>query len=308
MSGKEPAVVKTIWDAILNDGWMWVVCWGKNRTGKSTLAMQLSYAVYRDWDKVLDSIIFTLNDLFHKIKEGRPERFTPPEGFNRRIPLLIWDDMAVHLNKAASQHDLSVDYFKGYFQAIATDLAVMIGTMLVPTGITLQLHELYTHELFVPERGVYKFDTVRWRPNFGGWQVKPDKAWIETHVFKPVPSDVYKEYNEMRRALTEEVKEKIMDQLVRNLEFIMKRLKPIDYEMLRLLRERGQYSYGALNLRFGKEFSGIRARLKSRGLISAIRKGSKYYYEITELGLELLKYKEKEEISTKEKLEILTQI
>ena len=155
------ALINTVWEAILEDGWVWLVDWGQNRYGKSTLALNVAYEVYKDWDKVLDCIVFTVTDFFHKIKTGKPECYRT-KGFNKRIPLLIWDDMAVHLNKAATQHNMTVDYFKGYFQAIATDLAVMIGTMLVPTGITLQLHELYTHEVFLPKRGVYKFDKARW--------------------------------------------------------------------------------------------------------------------------------------------------
>ena len=290
------AVVDAMWNAIQNDDWMFIVCWGQNRKGKSSLAMQLAYEVYKDWDKVLDSIIFTVTDLFHKKKEGKPERWRGNTGFNERIPFLMWDDMAVHLNKAATQHDLTVDYFKGYFQAIATDLAVLIGTMLIPTGITLQLHEVYTHEIYVPSRGTYKFDDVHWTPNFHGWRVNPDKRWIETNRFEKVPDDVYKEYNEMRRSLTDEMEEKIMGQLASSIPFILKRLKPIDLTVLDTLKEKGRVHYGYLGEKFN-DFTNIRARLKSRGLIAFIKQGTNAYYEITDLGLEVLQEAETSERS-----------
>lgn len=288
-------LVNEVWNAILNDGWMWLVDWGPNRNGKTTCAMQVAFQVYKDWDKVLDCIVFTLSQFFHKIRSGRPECYSGKVGFNKRVPLLIWDDMAVHLNKAVTQHNIAVDTFKGYFQAVATDLAVLIGTMLVPTGITLQLHEIYTHEIHIPTRGVYKFDKARWQQNFRGWDTRPNKEWLESAPFFQVPSDVYKEYNLMRLELTSEAKIKIMDQLVEEVPYIIKRLKTRDFELLETIQNRGPLKYSSIQWRFKDGVSDMLARLKARDLIIPMRKGQMYEYEISDLGLEVLRAKNQTE-------------
>ena len=61
MTQPKNRLVADIWDAILNDKWMWVPVWGEQRTGKTTIQMQCSYAVYNDWDKVLQSFVFNLS-------------------------------------------------------------------------------------------------------------------------------------------------------------------------------------------------------------------------------------------------------
>lgn len=289
---KSSLLLKRVHRAVHTDDWMFICCWGPNRKGKTTLAGNVSFSVYRDWDKVLESILFQVGQFFYKIKAGQPERWTPKGAFHPRVPLLIWDDMAVHMNKAVSQYDISVDYFKGYFQAVATDLGCLIGTMLVPTGITLQLVEVYTHELYVGSKGHYKFDTSRWLQSYRGWDVTSHKQWMESGTFKEWPRDVYKEYSEVRAALTQEMKIKIHDYMTSEVPYIIKRLPRESIAILETLHGRGPMDQSMVKRRFEDvcgDYTAALANLKARDLIVSSRREKRYLFDLTELGLEVIK-------------------
>jgi len=45
MTEKKPAIIHDVWNAILNDLWMWTVVWGEPRCGKTSFKMQVAYEV-----------------------------------------------------------------------------------------------------------------------------------------------------------------------------------------------------------------------------------------------------------------------
>jgi hypothetical protein len=85
--GEKPLILKHIWNAILDDAWMWGICWGQPRTGKTSLLMDMGYDVYQgDWDKVLNSIVFQLGVFLYKMDHGQPARVWTKNKLHNRVP------------------------------------------------------------------------------------------------------------------------------------------------------------------------------------------------------------------------------
>ena len=288
MSDK-PTVIRDVWDAILNDKWMWIVVWGPQRCGKTTLKMQIGYEVYNDWDLVLQSFVFNLSGLLYKIDKGEPKRVLTVNKLHDRVPVLLFDDWGGSSNKAATQHDRAWDIFKGGFDLLGTKLSVLMASMVDPTEPTLQIMQKYTHELFIPERGVYKYDRVVWDQDFRGWKARRRKDWVETNYFKEVPKDVYEQYDEMRMSLVDEMEQRLKDAMADSqVEATLKRLKPTDIELMELIRHRGQLNYRYLYDKYEEKYREALVRCKARSLVIPIRKESTYWYDLTDLGLEVL--------------------
>lgn len=292
---KPPAIVTDVWKAILNDEWMWVVVWGKPRCGKTTFKMLVAYEIYKDWDKVLQSFIFNLSGLLYKLDHGEPERISTRNMLHNRVPIILYDDFGAHSNKAATQHDIAWDMFKGGFDVLATKVAVIMASMVDPNEPTFQIAQKYTHEVYVHSRGVYKYDEVGWQQDYKGWRARKRKLPVEDNDFGEVPIDVYKQYDEMRMSLVDEVEQRIKDAMVDSqLESTLKRLQSDDVELIKLLRERGPLSYDFLRETCREKYNNAVVRCKARSLVIAKREvGHHYTYDLTDLGLEVLKALEK---------------
>lgn len=269
---------------------MWCVVWGEQRTGKTSLKMQIAYAVYHDWDKVLQSFVFNLGGLLYKINKGEPERIPTTNKLHMRVPIILYDDFGGQSNKAETQHDPSWDIFKGGFDVLGTQVAVIMASMVDPAEPTFQLMQKYTHELFLPQRGVYKYDRVIWSQDFKGWRPRRSKDWIETNNFKPVPEDVYRQYDEMRLTLVDEMHQRIQDAIVESrTDQILKRLLDTDVKLLETIQVRGPTYYEKLCEEVGPDAKDALVRCKARSLIVPIRKETGYYkYDLTDLGYEIL--------------------
>jgi len=289
---EESTIVKDLWHIIDNDLWAWAVVWGPPRVGKSTLALTLSYKIYKDWDLVLESVVFDLSQLLYKIKHGLPKRFPVRSGLHSRVPLLIWDDFGSSANKAVTQWDKSFDSFKATFDILGTKIAVLAATMVSPTSPTQQLSEKVSHEVFIPVRGVYKYDVVRTKQDYNGWQSKPNKEWLDQQEFGPIPSDVFKEYHEMRMQLADERIQNLEDVMTdTHLPILLKKIEPIDLTILKSIKELGPIHHTKIKEEYGDLGRQSIIRLKSRQLMMPVRYGFKYYkYDITPLGLELLRF------------------
>jgi hypothetical protein len=282
-------LLNDIWNAILEDSWMWISVWGPNRTGKSTLCMQLSYDVYKDWDKVLQSVTWNLTGLRYKMKKGEPSRLLTRNMLHNRVPLLILDDFGATSNKAKTQHDMAWDIFKGSFDTYSTKIAVVIANMLIPSEPTYQLYQKYTHEVFVYSRGQAKYDTVRWEQDFSGWQARQDKEWLQDFDFDKIPDHVYKQYDEMRCSVADELDQQVEDAMVDNITTtVLKRLLPIDIELMETIEQKGQVKYDFLHLDCNDKYHDALIRCKARNIIVPIRKQTRYWYDLTDFGFQAL--------------------
>lgn len=288
---KQPRIVKDILDAIYGDSWIWCVCHGDPRCGKSTLCMQIAYQVYKDPNLVLNSIVFNLPQLIHKMKKGIPCKWPTANGLHDRVPLIIWDDFGAYSNKSVTQHTVIFDYFKASFDTLATKIAVIIANMVSPTAPTQQLAEKFNAELWIPYRGYYKYDKVRAGQDYYGFRPQIHKDWLDEGTFGKVPKDVFLAYDSMRMSLADETIQKMEDVIIdTELETLLRKIHPIDVELLKLITKLGPLHTSRVESELGQEGKEAIVRLKSRQLIVPVRVGYKYYkYDTTDLADELLK-------------------
>lgn len=289
MTERKPQVLSDIWEAILGDSWMWIACWGKNRTGKSTLAMKLAFEVYQDWDAVLQCIVWNLGQLKYKLKNGQPKRILTRNMLHDRVPLVIPDDFGATSNKAKTQHELAWDIFKGAIDVYSTKVAVLLGTMLIPSEPTFQVYQKFTHELWIYQKGKAKYDQVDWQQDFRGWQARQDKDWIDSFTFEEMPMDVYKQYDEMRCSIADELDQQIDDAITETqTPALLKRLQPLDIELMEQIEAKGMLSYDYLHETCGGRFHDAVIRCKARSLVVPVRKQTAYWYDLTNLGIQIL--------------------
>jgi len=288
-----PTVVKDMLHAIHDDRYMWLVIWGEGRVGKSNLALLMLYYIYKDWRKVLNAITFNLSQTVYKIKHNLPELWPTRNKLHMRIPALLWDDFGAHSNKASTQHDPAWDKFKGGFDVLGTRIGVLMGTMIEPSEPTQQLQNKYTHEIWIYERGHAKYDRYRAQQDYKGFRVRGRKRWLDTFEFDQIPDEVFREYDQQRQALADEVLISIEDTMIEShLTYVMKRLDPMDYRVMKMIRDTGpvyhRKVYEELGHDLGKQ---VLTRLKSRGVISPLRDRKTGYskYDMNEIGFEILK-------------------
>jgi hypothetical protein len=286
---ENPRIIKDIWDAILGDDWIYGIVWGKPRTGKTTLKMDLGFNVYKDWDQVLQSIIFNLSGLLYRMEKGEPCRILTRNLLHNRVPYLILDDWGANANKAKTQHEPAWDLVKGAWDTYATKIGTVFASMNTPDEITLQLQNKYTHELYLPAKGTAKYDCVDWEQNFRGWQPRQDKHWIQTFYFPPAPSDVYKEYDENRMSLVDELNVLIRDKIAETeTDRTIKRMNNDDINLLEIVQQRGLLPYTFFRDSENTHLKDALIRCKARSLLLAVRKNQNYSYDLTDMGLEIL--------------------
>ncbi len=282
---------RDIWNAVLEDSWMWIVTWGQPRTGKTTIQLKAGFDVYQDWDLTLQAFVFNLNGILYKMKKGEPCRLPTLNRLHWRVPILFPDDFGAQCNKAKTQHEPAWDIFKGAFDTLGTKVAVMMASMGSPSGATQQIQEKYTHEIYVEHRGEAKYDSVRWQQNFGGWQAIQDKTWIHSFKFEPAPLDVYKEYDEMRQSLVDELFQQIDDAQIENEGMkTFRRLNSDDIDLIEILHDKGQLVYDWFLKPENERYKEVLKRCKARGIVVPIRKGSTYWYDLTDFGFNMLSF------------------
>jgi hypothetical protein len=159
----------------------------------------------------------------------------------------------------------------------------------MPTSLTQQLAEKYTHEIYVPSKGVAKYDRVDWQQNFAGWQPKQNKDWIQIFDFEPVPIDVYKQYDEFRMSLVDELEQLVKDSMAESqILSTIKRMQQIDFDFLELLHSKGTVTNDWINEEENRKYKDALMRCKARSLAVPLKRGSSYHYDITDFGLEVL--------------------
>jgi hypothetical protein len=285
---------------------MWIVDWGKPRTGKTTIQLKCSFDVYQDWDLVLQSFVFNLNGILYKMKKGEPCKLPTLNGLHNRVPIICPDDFGAQCNKAKTQHEPAWDIVKGAWDTLGTKVAVMMASMGTPSGVTQQLQEKYTHEVYVDRRGHAKYDVVDWQQNYSGWQAMQDKTWLHEFEFSPVPKNVYKEYDELRQDLVDELIQQIDDAQIENEGMkVFHRLTQDDVEFIELMQQKGQLSNDFFHRPENEHWLEVMKRCKARGIVVPIRKGTAYWYDFTDFGfniLTLIQAKKKEGIFAPEVL------
>jgi hypothetical protein len=287
-------IVRFTWRNILNNTWANGVCWGQSRVGKTSAIMQLSYTVYHDWDCVLKSIAFGLNSVVWKMDNHIPLLILEQvDKIYNRIPILLNDDAGSCDNKSITQNDESFNFLKGGIDLWGTRLSNLWHTMNQPSELTKQLAEKYTCELYIAERGIGKFDTVKWQPNFRAWVPFQKKKWKQTFPYEKPPMEIYRVYAEKRDAVIDDIGQRYRDKRVdTQIGKLLERTTPIDFETLSIFKKEGCLTEYDVNTRLHLDKESFK-RIKGRDLIEqTMTKTEHYKYDISILGLELLKAKQ----------------
>lgn len=299
-SGKEELcrVFKDMFDIVVNDKWAFVVIWGEQRTGKSSMALWVVYYLWRMldpnmseedlWNHVYGCCVFNLSQLIYKMKDSREPRVWDFAHTHHRIPVVLWDDFAVHSNKAATRHELAWDLFKGGFDALGTKVGVIIVTMSTPEQPTSQIEHKYTHEIVIPIRGRYKYDKVIWLQDYRGWQAKHTKDWQQEFTFEKVPQVRFDPYDEMRMSLADEMLSNIEDAIAMKLPWTAKRINEDDAALLESILKIGPVKAGETRR---EHFAESIIKCKARQLIIAVRDMTKvrnWNLDITPFGIEVI--------------------
>lgn len=287
-----PRVVHDMWAAILDDSWMNIVIWGQPRTGKTTLQMILAYWVYKDWDHVLRSFVYNLAGILYNMEHGIPTRLLTRNGLHDRVPVIMPDDWGAHGNKAKTQHEPAMDIFKGAMDTYGTQIGVFLSSMGNPNSLTQQLQEKYTHEIYVPCKGEAKYDAIDWQQNFAGWQARRKKTWHDSFDFGMVPMDVYKEYDDHRLRLVDQLNQLIKDAMVDSESYrLLRRMDDKDFGFLREFGNKGLVTWDFVDANGYRE---IAKRCSARSLIVPVKKPgvTTQYYDITDFGIEILRLAE----------------
>ncbi len=286
---KKLPLMHDIWSAILQDSWMWVVVWGQPRTGKSTILLTTGYGIYQDWDMTLQAFVFNLNGLLYKMKKGEPCRLPTLNGLHMRVPILFLDDFGAQCNKAKTQHEPAWDIFKGAFDTLATKVGVLMASMGSPAGATQQIQEKYTHEVYLDHKGHAKYDVVDWQQNYYGWQVRQDKTWLHSFTFDPIPMDVYKQYDEMRLSLVDDLIQQIDDSQIENEGLkTFRRLTTDDVQLIEMLAQRGSIPWAWFADAHNEKWKEVVKRCKARGIVVPVPHGTAYWYDLTDFGYNML--------------------
>ncbi|MCW1309117.1 MAG: hypothetical protein QXP04_00315 [Candidatus Nanoarchaeia archaeon] len=188
-------VTRTLYDniiyAIQNDSHLFIPWWGSKGVGKSTGLLWYLKAYYKTWDKALYYFVHTLSEFNNKIEK------------EKYIPFLGWDDMVVHFGKWTSYTKTSTKEFAELFDAIRTEVGVLMPTMVDLGGISPAFRNAYMGEVFMPRRGlafvemyVKKVDAFKLGETFG-------KKYLTEVIFirKPLPEDVKKRMSIKRHGM-----------------------------------------------------------------------------------------------------------
>jgi len=292
------------YDAVVNDKWIFGVCWGPQRSGKSTVAMWEAYFLWRKldprlteeelWEIVFDCIVFSLTDLIYKIKNEKLPRVWDNDKLHYRIPIIIWDDFGVHSNKAITQYEQAWDEFKGAFDAFGTKLAILLLTMTTPDEPTFQIGQKYTHEIWVFDRGYYKYDKCHWKQNYKGWKAKHSKDWQQILNFIQIPMHRYKQYDQRRMTLADESIVRVEDAMRQGIPKLLQLTSKSEIKLLSLLYQKKKEEnrltpYTTIMNKLPKHYKIAIRRARAHNYIVPDTIGTNTYYDITDLGIDLLR-------------------
>lgn len=287
-----------MYDIVMTDRWAFIVIWGEQRVGKSTLGLWIPYFLWRLldknllenelWERVYGSCVFNLSQLLYKLKDSAMPRVWDWKAHHKRIPIFLWDDFGAHSNKAVTQHEIAWDHFKGGFDILGTKFGVLVATMTSPEEPTSQIEHKYTHEIVVTSRGHYKYDKVSWQQDFSGWRPRHDKLWQQLHTFAEIPWERFKVYDDLRLGLADEVVERIEDSMADRTPQLLNRLTEGDIAILQELVDMGPFQMRKRAEWFKDEKKKIEIKLKAHQLITTVRRGTQYDIDITRFGLDVL--------------------
>lgn len=191
-------------EAVENGGYETVNIWAVQGSGKSTRMLQMGHWIYKDWDTVLDSIVFKPSTFVEKLK-------SIPKG--SRVPCILWDDLLVHYTSSTFRTDIKqYEAVDSAWAAIRTKVNVIILTDPIIDRVAKNIKDNLTFEVFMGRNQMEIIYRLFRLPSFNRVESNFFKVALEEparfDLYK-VPKDIWKQYWEMRLELTEEALERL---------------------------------------------------------------------------------------------------
>jgi hypothetical protein len=183
-----------------------LIVYGPQGIGKSSYMLQVMYQVYRDWDKVFENLIFSLDDLVDLIKRTREA--------DERLKLVGWDDAGVHGHKYVyfRRRDAAA-LISAWLDVARTKVAGLIITTVDPRNLLKPVRE----NLGMRYGKVFKADAYRRRvvrvydqhllPTGACFLRKSHVDYFNVYL----PDGVYKRYLELRKEFYQEAEERLLE-------------------------------------------------------------------------------------------------
>lgn len=174
--------------------------WGIQGSGKSSFMLASLFWIYKDWDQVLKHIVFTPKEFVSTLK-------AVPRG--RRIPALGWDDVLAHF--PSTMFKTAIDVYESIdrsFAVIRKKCPVIMTTLPIIDRLAKNLKDNTSFEVYMGRNQRLRIFRVFRLPNLKDMSSNLFKVPIEPNTFyelDTVPWDVFKEYDERRLDLTEQV-------------------------------------------------------------------------------------------------------
>ncbi|RLG76816.1 MAG: hypothetical protein DRO12_03780 [Thermoprotei archaeon] len=191
-------------DAVKEGGYETVCIWGIQGSGKSSYMLQMGYWIYKDWDKVLSSLVFKPNDFVKRLKS------IP---VNRRTPCLLWDDIGVHYPSSTFKTDIKqYEAIDSAWAAVRTKCNIIIMTIPLIDRLAKNIKDNVTFEVFLGRNQKVMIRRLFHLPGLNRMESNFFKILLEKPYkinLYDVPTDVFKEYWELRLRLTEEALDRL---------------------------------------------------------------------------------------------------
>jgi len=185
--------------AVKKGGYETVQIWGVQGSGKSERLMQMLYWVYRDWETVLERIVYKPST-FVETLDSIPD--------DERIPALGWDDVGVHFPSSKFKTDIKqYEAIDSAWAAIRTKVNVIILTSPIIDRVAKNIKDNITFEVFVGRNQMELINRLFRLPGTRSLESNLFKIVIEEpkqfNLFE-VPLDIWKRYWKKRIQLTRE--------------------------------------------------------------------------------------------------------
>jgi len=188
--------------------------WGIQGSYKSNRTLQVGYWAYQDWDRVLENLVF-LPDA-KNVPNFRERGFIQKLksiGYGKRIPFVGWDDITVHFPSSSWRtHIEEYEAIDSCWAAIRTKVSVITINNPLIDRLAKNIKDNVTIEIFLGRNCVELIERYVRLPGLKEVESNFFKVQVEPlHKFNPydVPTDVFKEYWELRLQLTEQAVQKM---------------------------------------------------------------------------------------------------
>jgi hypothetical protein len=180
-------------------GYETALLWAVQGSGKSSRGLQYLKWLYKDWQTVLDSIVFTPQEFINKLEKIQDDE---------TMPAVFWDDIGVHFPASKFKTDIKqYEAIDSTFAAIRTKVNVILASLPIIDRCAKSIKDNATLEIFLG-RNQMELPLRLFR--------LPGLREIESNFFKvqlqkfsqfnlyEVPPDVWEKYWKRRIQLTRE--------------------------------------------------------------------------------------------------------